>query len=98
MTIRCDMCHKPLKEKRYSIVTPLRPELTLIVGPDCYRKTKKAEKELRARNTPEQIEALRVKVAAKFKNVSCSQCGQDFGPGPHGFSYCDRHSGLIATG
>jgi hypothetical protein len=63
-TLRCDMCHKPLKAKRFQIVVPLRPELTLTVGPDCYRKTVKARKELEARNTPEQIAALRAKVAA----------------------------------
>lgn len=28
---------------------------------------------------------------AKFENVSCSQCGKDFGPGDHGFSHCDSH-------
>lgn len=28
---------------------------------------------------------------AKFPNVSCSQCGRDFGPGYHGYSYCDQH-------
>ena len=29
---------------------------------------------------------------AKFDNVSCSQCGRDFGPGEHGFSHCSDHS------
>lgn len=28
---------------------------------------------------------------SKFENVSCSQCGQDFGPGNHGFSHCEHH-------
>jgi hypothetical protein len=27
----------------------------------------------------------------RFANVSCSQCGQDFGPGDHGFSHCISH-------
>lgn len=27
----------------------------------------------------------------KFENVSCSQCGQEFGPGDHGFSHCQNH-------
>ena len=27
----------------------------------------------------------------KFENVSCSQCGKDFGPGFHGFSHCEDH-------
>jgi hypothetical protein len=29
--------------------------------------------------------------AQRFPNVSCSQCGRDFGPGNHGFSHCDQH-------
>lgn len=28
-----------------------------------------------------------------FENVSCSQCGRDFGPGEHGFSHCSDHTG-----
>ena len=28
---------------------------------------------------------------ATFLNVSCSQCGKEFGPGDHGFSHCDQH-------
>lgn len=63
-TLRCDMCHKPLKEKRFQITTLLRPELTLTVGPDCFHKEKKARAEMLARNTSEQIAALRAKVAA----------------------------------
>jgi len=31
---------------------------------------------------------------AAFENVSCSQCGKDFGPGDHGFSHCDNHKPL----
>lgn len=27
----------------------------------------------------------------RFANVSCSQCGQDFGPGNHGYSSCSSH-------
>ena len=27
----------------------------------------------------------------KFANVFCSQCGQEFGPGDHGFSHCANH-------
>lgn len=29
----------------------------------------------------------------RFQNVFCSQCGQDFGPGEHGFSHCENHPG-----
>lgn len=28
---------------------------------------------------------------AKFPAVSCSQCGQQFGPNDSGFSHCDHH-------
>ena len=63
----CDMCHKPLKGARFQIVPLLRPDLTLTVGPDCYRKEKKARKQMLERNTPEQIEALKRKVAALAK-------------------------------
>lgn len=28
---------------------------------------------------------------ARFTNISCSQCGNDFGPGDSGFSHCDQH-------
>lgn len=62
--LKCDMCHKPLKEKRYQITTLLGPGTPLTVGPDCYRKEKKARKEALARHTPEEIIALRAKVAA----------------------------------
>lgn len=28
----------------------------------------------------------------RFANVSCSQCGKEFGPGEHGFSSCEDHA------
>lgn len=28
---------------------------------------------------------------ARFSHVYCSQCGQEFGPGEHGFSHCQTH-------
>lgn len=31
-----------------------------------------------------------------FANVSCSQCGGDFGPGEHGFSHCKNHKAIKA--
>ena len=67
-TLRCDMCHKPLKEKRYQIATLLRPAMPLTVGPECFRKEKKARAELLARYTPDQLSALRAKVAAHHAN------------------------------
>lgn len=33
-----------------------------------------------------------------FPNVSCSHCGQDFGPGMHGFSTCESHEGRNPVG
>lgn len=32
-------------------------------------------------------------MTARSENVSCSQCGRDFGRGEHGFSHCDQHTG-----
>lgn len=29
--------------------------------------------------------------APRFANVSCSQCGKEFGPGDSGFSHCENH-------
>ena len=34
---------------------------------------------------------------SKFDNVFCSQCGQGFGPGDHGFSHCDTHRNKTPT-
>lgn len=28
-----------------------------------------------------------------FQKTSCSQCGQEFGPGDHGYSHCENHRG-----
>lgn len=36
----------------------------------------------------------RLRVAPRFPEVSCSQCGQSFGPGDNGFSHCKNHAGL----
>lgn len=33
--------------------------------------------------------------APRYGNVSCSQCGADFGPGDFGFSMCSEHDGLV---
>lgn len=52
--------------------------------------------------TPEQrIEALEAELAAckrdaakhRFLDVTCSQCGRNFGPGNFGFSRCEDHTG-----
>ena len=31
----------------------------------------------------------------RFAETSCSQCGQSFGPGDHGFSHCNSHRKTI---
>ena len=31
------------------------------------------------------------RIAARFPEVSCSQCGQSFGPGNSGLSHCRDH-------
>ncbi len=31
----------------------------------------------------------------RFNQVSCSQCGQTFGPGDHGYSSCQDHRGPV---
>jgi hypothetical protein len=48
--------------------------------------------------TPERMAAIAASVAApaivhepRFANVSCSQCGQSFGPGASGYSHCWDH-------
>lgn len=65
MLLRCDMCHKPLKGARFKITTLLGDQRrTLTVGPDCFRKEKKARQQVIETHTPEQIEALRAKIAA----------------------------------
>jgi hypothetical protein len=33
----------------------------------------------------------------KFGNITCSQCGRDFGAGDHGYSHCEDHGGEIST-
>jgi hypothetical protein len=34
----------------------------------------------------------------RFGNVTCSQCGGEFGPGNNGFSYCENHKHLPRLG
>lgn len=34
----------------------------------------------------------------KFEQVSCSQCGGEFGPGDNGFSHCENHKHLPRLG
>ena len=33
----------------------------------------------------------------KFDNVSCSQCGESFGPGDSGYSHCEDHARTMFT-
>lgn len=41
-----------------------------------------------AADKPESISA------PKFAVTGCSQCGQEFGPGDHGYSHCENHRGV----
>ena len=34
----------------------------------------------------------------RFNNVTCSQCGGEFGPGDNGFSHCENHKHLPRLG
>jgi hypothetical protein len=34
----------------------------------------------------------------KFMEVSCSACGESFGPGDHGFSHCSDHQAMPSVG
>ena len=64
--IKCDMCHKPLKAKRYQITgTIFCPDAPMTVGPECFRKEKKARKEAMARYTTEEIAAMTAKIASR---------------------------------
>jgi ribosome-binding protein aMBF1 (putative translation factor) len=63
--LRCDMCHKPLKSKRFQISVFMRPERTMTVGPDCYKKEKKAVEAMKQRFTAEELDAKRADIAAK---------------------------------
>lgn len=62
--LKCDMCGKPLKSRRFQISVFMRPEKTMVVGPDCYKKEKEAVESMKARYTAEQLAACRAKIAA----------------------------------
>jgi hypothetical protein len=56
--------------------------------------------------TPESYASLAYDIAdamlaareqPRFPDVSCSSCGQSFGPGDEGFSHCADHAHLQAT-
>lgn len=40
------------------------------------------------------MRALIKEASPRFAETFCSQCGQAFGPGDHGFSHCDSHAHL----
>lgn len=46
-----------------------------------------------AKHLREVIEAA---TQPKFPYTYCSQCGESFGPGNHGFSECESHKGMVA--
>jgi hypothetical protein len=65
--LKCDMCGKPLKSRRFQIQVFLRPERTMTVGPDCYRAERKAVRQMKERFTPEELEVKRARIAALAK-------------------------------
>jgi hypothetical protein len=62
--LKCDMCGKPLKSRRFQIQVFMRPEKTMVVGPDCYKKEKAAVEVMKSRFTEEQLNARRAAIAA----------------------------------
>lgn len=48
------------------------------------------------RNVHNQIVWIMPAESPRFPSISCSQCGESFGPGDHGFSSCDSHEGMVA--
>lgn len=46
--------------------------------------------------TFERVRREQRALTARFPNVSCSQCGQDFGPGDEGFSRCADHRSKVS--
>jgi len=62
--LKCDMCGKPLKSRRFQISVFMRPDRTMTVGPDCYKKEREAVAQMRARFTPAELDAKRTALAA----------------------------------
>lgn len=50
-----------------------------------------------ARRIAAASEAIARATTPRFADVSCSSCGQSFGPGDEGFSHCADHAHLQAT-
>lgn len=63
--LKCEMCGKPLKSKRFQISVFMRPERVMTVGPDCYKKEKKAREEMKCRFTAEELDVKRANITAK---------------------------------
>jgi len=62
-----------------------------------------ARKIMNKKQDPEAVETAQTTNAPAvvrhlFENVSCSQCGRDFGPGNHGYSHCSDHTGRQCAG
>jgi ribosome-binding protein aMBF1 (putative translation factor) len=64
--LRCDMCGKPIKSKRFQISVFMRPERTMTVGPDCYKKEKVAVEAMKLRFSEKELAAKREYIAANF--------------------------------
>jgi hypothetical protein len=57
-------------------------------GPETYDEFLAEVKAL-----PKSLVSATAERTYKFQNVSCSQCGGEFGPGDSGFSHCSSHDG-----
>ena len=71
---------------------PARMEATYLRAEARVDKAKIAARRaawLKAQGLPE------LKNTFRFPAVSCSSCGEEFGPGNNGFSHCLDHSGLM---
>lgn len=82
----------------------MREALEALSRPDGFaRLTCKEEKDARiafalaALSARAGEDAPQPSATPRFADVSCSHCGQSFGPGDHGFSHCENHKGLRGT-
>ena len=44
-----------------------------------------------------EVSKRQAETSQRFQNVSCSNCGESFGPGDSGYSECSSHAGLRAV-
>lgn len=86
----CIDCGDPMKERE--LIWCYDAEMDSLVCTDCLKKAHDARMHQRARLRSEQL------AAKMFDAVSCSQCGQSFGPSTSGYSHCHHHQGRMPKG